>query len=205
MTASVFAIWVQALVLLAPPPQPAAREKNPAVKPARSSRVPPKLALAELALTARSTDGRILERRVRVGHPVGWTGDEDLGRRAIRLFGPEGEGEILIVAALHPDELGEHLTRLKDEHPSAAPSPPMAMAVPGIDPVKGERATRFVITGREGGEMVLIERGGAIVLIATIVAPEAWSDLSAVMERCYPTVEVFDLEDRSRGGRPRGE
>jgi hypothetical protein len=64
--------------------------------------------------------------------------------------------------------------------------------VPGIDPKKGERATRFVITGREAGEMVMIERGSVIVLFATVVESDAWDGLKRGLTKCYSTVSVSD-------------
>ncbi|MCK6550318.1 hypothetical protein L6R52_31065 [Myxococcota bacterium] len=160
---------------------------------------PPKLTLHELSVG--TTEGTL--KRVRFATPRGWAADVDREAANIRLVGPEGEGEILVVVATHPSQLGEHLTRLKESHPSAAPSPPMAVTVRGIDPERGERATRFQITGREVGEMVMIERGGVIVLFASIVAPDAWDALAPALKRCYPTVEVVDVEparDRAPGG-----
>lgn len=38
--------------------------------------------------------------------------------------------------------------------------------------------------------MVMIERGGAIVLLVTIVEPGAWEGLAPVLARVYPTVAV---------------
>lgn len=155
---------------------------------------PPKLTLHELRVG--TPEGTV--KRVRFATPRGWAADVDREAASIRLVGPEGEGEILVVVATHPSQLGEHLTRLKETHPSAAPSPPMAVSVRGIDPERGERATRFQITGREVGEMVMIERGGVIVLFASIVAPEAWEPLATMLKRCYPTVEVVDVEPPKR-------
>jgi hypothetical protein len=163
---------------------------------------PPVLALHELRVTMPGEADRPgppvspVRKRVRFATPKGWTGEEDdtPDFRSMRLSGPEGVGEMLIVAATHPSELGEYLTQLKNDHPAAAPSPPMAIDVAGIDIKKGERATRFQITGREVGEMVMVERGGVIVLFATIVDPDAWPELSKLMQRCYPTVEVMTLE-----------
>lgn len=147
----------------------------------------------ELAASTLGPDGTPVRKRVRVLEPAGWTGDDALDSSSIRLLGPEGEGEILIAVVLHPEGLGEHLTRLKNTHPGAVPSPPNAMTVKGINPERGERATRFVITGREVGEMVMIERGGVIVLFATIVEPDAWSKLEPILASCYPSVRVDDL------------
>ncbi|MCB9653215.1 MAG: hypothetical protein H6729_03670 [Deltaproteobacteria bacterium] len=131
-----------------------------------------------------------LHRRVRVAVPADWTPEAEDDGRSIRLFGPSGEGRILIAVALSPVGLNEYLSELKRTHPSVAPSPPMAMDLPGIRPDLGERATRFLIDGPEKGEMVMIERNDAIVLMVTIVEPSAWPNLAKVLARCYPTVEV---------------
>ncbi|MCC7385037.1 MAG: hypothetical protein IT384_24540 [Deltaproteobacteria bacterium] len=152
---------------------------------------PPVVALVELRVRSQGLQGQRVEKRVRVAHPKGWVGDQD-DPRFVRLIGPGGEGEILIAAVGHPSELGEFLGGLKERHPSAAPSPPQAAEVLGINPVRGERATRFVITGGEIGEMMMIERGEVIVLFAAVVQPTAWPEISAALKRCYPTVEVLD-------------
>jgi hypothetical protein len=133
-----------------------------------------------------------VRKKIKLLHPSGWSGDDDLDASYVRLFGPNGEGELLVAVVLTPDALGEHLTRLKNAHPSAAPSPPQFIEVKGIDPQKGERATRFEITGREVGEMVMIERGGVIVLYAAIVSPDAWPDLKTRLQKCYPSVKVSE-------------
>ena len=143
-----------------------------------------------------------IDRRVRIGIPEGWTGElEDQGR-AIRLYGPQGEGKMLIAAALHPSELGAYLSELKQAHPSAAPSPPERLELPGIRPHMGERATRFVITGREVGEMVLIEKRDTIVLIVTVVDPNAWPRLRRILAKSYATVAIRDASSAAARGRP---
>lgn len=133
-----------------------------------------------------------MNKRVRVAHPKGWTGDVEQDGRTIRLYGPKGEGEMLITVVSHPSQLGPHLEELKRRHPGAAPGPPGPIDVPGINIERGERSTRFPITGREFGEMVTVERGEVIVLFATLVSPNAWKDVQADVTRCYPTVEVVD-------------
>lgn len=100
---------------------------------------------------------------------------------------------MLIFAGLHPSHLGPALERLRRAHPSAAPSPPEKMDLPGVRPELGERATRFAITGREVGEMVLIERNDTIILWVTVVAPDAWPALQPVLARAYPTISVSDV------------
>ncbi len=138
-------------------------------------------------------EGSPVRKRVQLRVPQGWTGDDALEHPgSARLFGPNGEGEIYVAVVMSPNALGEHLTFLKNTHPSAAPSPPMAIEVKGIDPQRGERATRFQITGKEIGEMVMIERGGVIVLYAAIVEPNAWAALKPSMEKCYPSVKVIE-------------
>lgn len=159
--------------------------------PAAAER-PPVVALVELSVRSSGLHGQPLDKRVRVAHPKGWTGDEDPDGRSVQLFGPGGEGEILIAAVGHPSELGEYLAGLKKRHPSAAPSPPQAAEIRGIDPQRGERATRFVITGKEVGEMMMIERGDVIVLFAAVVRPEDWPQIKQQLVRCYPTVEVLE-------------
>lgn len=98
---------------------------------------------------------------------------------------------MLVFAGFHPRHLTPVLDRLRKAHPAAAPSPPEAMELPGLRPDMGERATRFRIDGKERGEMVMIERGGVIVLIVTIVAPDAWEKIQPNMARVYPTVSVL--------------
>lgn len=146
---------------------------------------PPVLSLVEL--TAFTTKGKAA---VRVTHPAGWLGDYEADRRSIRLVGPVGEGEIFIGVAHHGDELGAYLEDLKRRHPGSAPSPPETIQVRGINPDAGERATRFIITGREAGEIVMIERAGVMVLFATLVTHESWPGLKKQLDRCYPSVEI---------------
>ena len=182
----------------APPGAEAAPgSRPPKAAPASSggpSAGPPVLSLVELRVVRRGgPGGPALNKRVRVAHPQGWTGDAEANGRSIRLFGPAGEGEMLIATATHPSELGAFLEGLRRRHPSAAPSPPQHIDVHGIKPHRGERATRFEITGGELGEMVMIERGEVIVLFATIVRPSAWPTLEKQLSRCYPTVEVSDV------------
>lgn len=158
---------------------------------------PAKLTMRELALMTRATkDLAAVNRRVRLGVPRGWTGDRHPNGRSLELVGPKGEGRILVAAALHPDELSDYLGELKRRHPSAAPSPPEHMTLPGVDPTRGERATRFVITGREVGEMVLIEKANTIVLIVTVVDPQTWETVKSDMSKVYPTVAITDAESK---------
>lgn len=161
----------------------AAQAGAPGAKPRPSP--PPVVSLVELS--AFTPDGRAA---VRVTHPSGWVGDYEADRRSIRLVGPGGEGEIFIGVAHHGDELGAYLQDLKRRHPGSVPSPPETIAVRGVRPEAGERATRFVITGREAGELVMIERAGLMVLFATLVTPESWPELKKQLDRCYPSVEV---------------
>jgi hypothetical protein len=152
------------------------------------------LEVRELALmTAATPDMAAINKRVRFGVPKGWTGDRHPNGRSLTLAGPEGEGKILIAAALHPEGLTPYLDEMKKSHPAATPSPPEAMELPGIKTERMERATRFVITGREVGEMVLIEKKDVIVLIVTVVDPNVWAAVQPVMAKVYPTVEVVDV------------
>jgi len=154
---------------------------------------PPVVSLVELSVVQRAGPGRpALDKRVRVAHPKGWDGDVDPEGRSIRLVG--ASGEMLIAVVSHPSELDPHLQMLRQRHPSVVPSPPQAIDVPGIDVQRGERATRFEFTGKEFGEMVTVERGGLIILFATVVAPNAWAELQPQVTRCYPTVQVSDAK-----------
>lgn len=153
---------------------------------------PPVVSLVELRVRSLNLSGQPVTKTVRVAHPKGWEGDVDEDGRAVQLFGPNGEGEILVAAVGHPSELSVYLDELRQRHPGASPSPPSHAKILGIDPERGERATRFVITGTEVGEMIMIERGEVIVLFVTIVAPDAWPAVQAQLERCYPTVEVVE-------------
>jgi hypothetical protein len=162
--------------------------------PVAAAAKPVKLTMRELALMTRaSKDLAAINRRVRVGIPPGWTGDRHPNGRSMELVGPNGEGRLLVAAALHPSELNDYLGELKRRHPSAAPSPPQHMTLPGVDASRGERATRFVITGREVGEMVLIEKNDTIVLVVTVVDPKVWPDVQALMGKVYPTITINDL------------
>lgn len=137
-----------------------------------------------------------VHRRIQLGAPKGWTQASVPGLPELELVGPEGEGRMLVFAGLHPSHLGPVLGRLRTAHPSAAPSPPEKMDLPGLRPEMGERATRFAITGKEWGEMVLIERHDTIVLLVTVVEPSAWENLRSVLTKVYPTVSIVDLPGR---------
>jgi|GEM_PF-2064306 len=164
-------------------------------KPAAGKKAgrPPVYQVRELVLDAIVPEQGRITRKIRFALPKGWTGDRDPDGRALRVYGPQGEGLILVAGALHPSQLTPYLTEMKNKHPSAAPSPPQPMTLPGVDSARGERATRFQVTGREIGEMVMIEKRSAIVLIVTVVAPDAWPDVQRMMEKAYTTVEVLDV------------
>lgn len=153
---------------------------------------PPVYAMRELVLDAIVPDLGRVTRRIRIGVPKGWTGDRDPNGRSMKLFGPDGEGMMLVAGALHPSQLTPYLDDLKTSHPSAAPSPPQPMTLPGVDAAQGERATRFIVTGKEVGEMVMIEKRDAIVLIVTVVDPDAWPAVQPQMAKAYATVQVLD-------------
>lgn len=161
-------------------------------RPTKKAGPPPVYQMRELVLDAIVPEQGRVTRRIRFALPKGWTGDRDPDGRALRVYGPEGEGRILVAGALHPSQLTPYLTELKDKHPSASPSPPQPMTLPSVRSDRGERATRFEVTGREIGEMVMIEKRSAIVLIVTVVAPETWPAVKAMMEKAYTTVEVLD-------------
>ncbi|MBI4817482.1 MAG: hypothetical protein HY791_14570 [Deltaproteobacteria bacterium] len=173
------------------PKKPITAKPPPAVAIAKPAIPPPVVSMLELSVRGRTPKG-LVDKAVRVAIPKGWEGDLEDDGRSIMLSGPEGEGEILVAAVAHPSEIGAFLGELKGRHPGAVPSPPQSVEIPGIDPDKGERATRFEVTGRELGELITIERGDVIVLFATLVDPNAWEELAPVLARCYPAVEVSD-------------
>lgn len=155
----------------------------------------PELRVTSLEIKHRGNEAiPKMDKIIRVALPKDWTGDIEASKRSILLFGPKGEGEIFVGVVSHPSQLGVFLQRLKKRHPSSVPSPPSAIDVPGIRPHKGERATRFEVTGRELGEIVTIERGEVIVMIATIVQPNAWASLAPIMKTTYPSIRVHDRE-----------
>lgn len=173
-----------------------------APEPGEKKGPPPVYKVRELLLDAIVPEQGRLTRRIRIGLPAGWTGDRDPDGRAMRLYGPNGEGRVLVAGALHPSQLTPYLQELKNKHPSAAPSPPQPMTLPGVDPSRGERATRFEVTGREVGEMIMIEKRSAIVLIVTVVDPSTWPDVKQMMAKAYTTVEVLEGEAARRPKKP---
>lgn len=163
---------------------PTAAEAAP---PAKSP--PPVFAMRSMNLQGPGRYGEPIARQIRFGLPKGWDGESD--GAVLRLFGPTGK--MLIAGATHPGQLSTILQELKKAHPSAAPSPPEPLDLPGIRTEHGERATRFIITGREAGEMVMIEKQEVILLFVTVVDPNAWTALKPIMDKAYTTVEVRDL------------
>lgn len=158
---------------------------------------PPVLQMRELALITRAqAKMAAVNKRVLFAAPKGWTGDRHPNGRSMTLHGPKGEGKIVIAAALHPEGLTPHLDELKRLHPSAAPSPPQQMTLPGIRANLGERATKFVVTGREVGEMVMIEKRQAIVLMVTVVDPEVWPDVQKLVAKTYSTIDVVNVDSK---------
>ncbi len=178
-----FMFWGTAL---GKPPGAVAKKKGP----------PPVLEVRELTLDAIVPEQGRITRKIRFALPKGWTEDRDPDGRAMRLYGPNGEGRILVAGALHPSQLTPYLDELRKQHPSAAPSPPQPMTLPSVDPSKDERATRFEVTGKEIGEMVMIEKRSAIVLIVTVVAPNAWPEVKLMMDKAYTTVRVLDVSPK---------
>lgn len=132
-------------------------------------------------------------RQIQFGAPRSWTPTGVGGARPeMVLAGPEGEGFIAIYAGLHPLHLEPILERLRKEHPSAAPTSPQLLSLPGLRTDLGERATRFPIAGREVGEMVLIEMNQTIVMVVTVVAPTAWRRVKVAVAKMYPTISIVD-------------
>jgi hypothetical protein len=175
------------------PPGTAGTKKGP----------PPIFEVRELLLDAIVPGQGRITRKIRFAIPKGWTEDRDPDGRAMRLYGPNGEGRIIVAGALHPSQLTPYLDELRKQHPSAAPSPPQPMILPGVDPTRDERATRFEVTGKEIGEMVMIEKRSAIVLIVTVVAPNAWPDVKLMMEKAYTTVRVLDVSPKPAPAGPK--
>lgn len=149
----------------------------------------PVYTMRRLALRARTPQGPATA-RVRVSTPPGWTGEPASDGLSLRLFGPEGEGKMLVAIGLRPEHLDRHLALLRREHPGSAPSPPQTFSLPQLNEVLGDRATRYDITGHQLGEMVLIERRGVWVLVATVVRASAWESVRGLLPVMYRSVRV---------------
>ncbi|MEM1023344.1 MAG: hypothetical protein AAGD10_19955 [Myxococcota bacterium] len=152
---------------------------------------PTPLSLRQLEIRGRhEPNGPVLQRRVTFGTPPGWTPEFAREGPSLRLYGPEGEGTMLFAIATHPSQLGPYLDELAKKHPSSLPGPPQAMRLPRLVPLMGDRATRYVVTGRQLGEMVMVERRESIVLVATVVKAEAWAELSPLMAKVYESIQI---------------
>ncbi len=161
---------------------------------------PAELTMRELVVQGiDSITKKRFARRVQMALPKGWTGDEDPNDPILRLFGPGGEGKMIVAVFFHPSQLNPVLTVLMRAHPSAAPSPPQAIELPSVRPEMGERATRFQITGQEIGEMVMVEKRGAIILFVTVVEPNAWQTLAPVLMKTYGSIRVNETKPSSSG------
>jgi hypothetical protein len=126
--------------------------------------------------------------------PSDWTGDRERDRRSVTLVGPEGEGSVHVALLLHPSELETELDAIARRHPGSQPTPPQPLELPRIRTELGDRATRYPIHGMRVGEMVLIERREALVLIAIVVTESAWPEVSRWAQMMYRSVEVHDGE-----------
>ena len=167
----------------------------------------PKLKVHQLELKRRGTpDTMAVHRFVRIGMPAGWTGELEDRNRTLRLYGPEGEGKMLVAVALHPSELDSYFAELKRSHPSTKPTQPQQMNLPGLRPHMNERAIRFAVTGGEVGEVALIQKSDTFILVVTMVDPNAWPRLKRVLPKAYATIDVRDAKkgrDRSHQRSPR--
>lgn len=170
----------------------------PAIAEARPAKSRAKAVPLVLELHTRATPQMpAIHRRLRITLPAGWTPEMDPNGRMAELFGPGGVGRIQVCAALHPSGLDPVLDALKQEHPSAAPSPPEAMKLPGLRPDRQERATRFRVTGKEVGEMVLIEKDASLLLVVSVVEPQAWPALRRALQASYRSLVVEDIPQAS--------
>ncbi|NJK89740.1 MAG: hypothetical protein HC923_10305 [Myxococcales bacterium] len=140
----------------------------------------------------RGPDGPRRFRVARFRVPASWTGDRERDRRSLWLSGPNGEGAMFIGLGLHPEDLGAFLDELARRTPASAPSPPEPYDLPFLNAALGDRATRYVVTGKMAGEMVLIERRGVILLFAAIVHPSAWDSVSGWLPDVYRSVILSD-------------
>ena len=146
-------------------------------------------------------EGEVVHRRVLLQTPPGWTAELEPSPRLQRFFGPQGEGRILAAALTHPEQLSVVLDELRRTHPGSVPGPPEPLELPRLVPVMGDRATRYAITGRQLGEMVMVERRGIIVLVAVVVEPASWERVSGLMSQVYRSIDILDGQT-GRGGRP---
>lgn len=142
-----------------------------------------------LTIRARTPRGPV-RARVRVSTPPGWTPEPAPDGLSLRLFGPQGEGKMLLALGLKPAHLDPHLSRLRREHPGSIPGPPDPISLPQLKPALGDRATRYSITGGQLGEMVLVERRGVLVLVATVVRASAWERLREPLQAVYSSIRV---------------
>lgn len=150
----------------------------------------PSVTLHTLEAWVRGDSGPRIAKQVRFEAPSAWTGDRERDRRSVTLYGPDGEGTARIALLLQPSELKARLDALARRHPGSEPSPPEVIELPQIRAALGDRATRYPITGRQVGEIVLIERREALVLVAIVVRDEAWPAVSTWARRLYESVEV---------------
>jgi hypothetical protein len=134
--------------------------------------------------------GPVLRRKVQVLTPSDWTPEPMPGPRSLRLYGPDGEGTLTVAVALHPSQLDPVLGELRRRHPGSVPGPPQPMSLPGLNEVLGDRATRYSVTGRQLGEMVMIERRDTIVLVAVVVRASAWEAVSPLMSEVYRSIQI---------------
>lgn len=140
----------------------------------------------------RGSSGPEVAKSARFEVPAGWTGDRERDRRSVTLVGPRGEGAVHVALLLHPSELEAQLDAIARRHPGSEPSPPQQLELPQIRTELGDRATRYPIHGMRVGEMVLIERREALVLIAVVVTETAWPEVSRWAQMMYRSVEVYD-------------
>lgn len=152
----------------------------------------PSRTIRTLEAWVRGAEGPRVVKTARFEVPSGWTGDRERDRRSVTLHGPQGEGTAHVALLLHPSELQSELDGIARRHPGSQPSPPEKLDLPQIRTELGDRATRYPITGMRVGEMVLIERREALVLIAIVVTEDAWPEVATWARGLYRSVEVMD-------------
>lgn len=126
--------------------------------------------------------------RLSIPVPAGWTGELDPDQRTLRLFGPTGEGELIVSAAYNPNQLTPIFDELQRNHRGAAPTHPQEVQLPGV-----ARASRFAISGRERGEMMMMKIQGVWLLFVAVVEAEAWPRLRRQLRQSYRRVKLSPL------------
>lgn len=136
-------------------------------------------------------------RRVTIATPKGWTPEPAPAPGQLHLFEPEGEGRMTLAVCVHPSQLKEILDELRRSHPGSTPNPPQPLELAQLNTVMGDRATRYAITGRQRGEMVLVERMETIVFVSVVVRASAWERVSSLMPEVYRSIRIERVRDEA--------